>query len=116
MNKTLGETIAALPEAERDAIETRAAGLIDEEMSLQQLRRAIGKTQAAVARRLAVGQDAVSKLEARGDMYLSTLREVLTAMGGELELIARFPDRPPVRLDMPRASPRRARRIPPAAA
>jgi len=96
--RTLNEVIADLPAAERAKIAARARELIAEEMSLQDLRKAIGKTQTVVARRLKVGQDAVSKLETRSDMYISTLRGVLKAMGGELELIARFPDRPPVRL------------------
>lgn len=77
-------------------------------MATKDLRKAIGKTQTAVARRLKVGQDAVSKLEGRSDMYISTLRSVLKAMGGELELIARFPNRPPVLLqELGGASPRR---------
>lgn len=110
MPRTLNEVIASLPEAERATIEARARELIAEEMSLQDLRKAIGKTQTAVARRLKVGQDAVSKLEARSDMYISTLRSVLKAMGGELELIARFPDRPPVRIqELGTAVPRRKR-------
>lgn len=110
MPRTLSEVIASLPEAERAMIEARARQLIAEEMSLQDLRKAIGKTQTAIARRIKVGQDAVSKLETRSDMYISTLRSVLKAMGGELELIARFPDRPPVRLeDLGTASRRRKR-------
>jgi len=99
MPRTLNEIIASLPEAERKRIEARARELIVEEMSLQDLRKAIGKTQTAIAKRLKVGQDAVSKLETRSDMYISTLRSVLKAMGGELELIARFEDRPPVRIE-----------------
>ena len=63
-------------------------------MSLQDLRKAIGKTQTAIAKRLKVGQDAVSKLETRSDIYISMLRGFVKAMGGELELVARFPDRP----------------------
>ena len=58
--------------------------------------------------RLKVGQDAVSKLETRSDMYISTLRGFVEAMGGELQLVATFPDRPPVRLDASGA-PRRKR-------
>ena len=50
---------------ERAKIEARIKQLIDEEMSLQDLRKAIGKTQIAIAKRLNVGQDAVSKLEMR---------------------------------------------------
>jgi transcriptional regulator with XRE-family HTH domain len=99
MARKLNEFIIALPEVERARIEARAGELISEEMSLQDLRKAIGKTQIVVAKRLKVGQDAVSKLETRSDMYISTLRGVLKAMGGELELIARFPNRPPVRLE-----------------
>ncbi len=99
MPRTLKEVIAALPDEERARIEARAHQLIAEEMSLQALRNAIGKTQKAVAKRLKVGQDAVSKLESRSDMYLSTLRGFIEAMGGKLELVVRFPDRPPVRLE-----------------
>jgi len=110
MPRTLNEVIASLPEAERTKIEARARELIAEEMSLQDLRKAIGKTQTAVAKRLKVGQDAVSKLETRSDMDISTPRSVLKAMGGELELIARFADRPPVRLEaLGTAAPRHKR-------
>src|SRR5439155_21037931 len=110
MARPLNEVLASLPGTERARIEARARELIAEEMSLQELRKAIGKTQTVIARRLKVGQDAVSKLESRSDMYISTLRDVLKAMGGELELIARFPDRPPVRLqELGGVSPRRKR-------
>jgi transcriptional regulator with XRE-family HTH domain len=110
MARTLNDVIAALPKGERAKIEARARELVAEEMSLQDLRKAIGKTQTAVAKRLKVGQHAVSKLEARSDMYISTLRGFVKAMGGELELVARFPKRPPVRLEeLGRASPRRKR-------
>ena len=65
---SLNDFIARLPASERRRIEARAKELIAEEMSLQDLRRTVGKTQTAVARRLKVGQDAVSKLETRSDM------------------------------------------------
>jgi hypothetical protein len=93
MPRTLDEVIAKLPEGDRAKIEARAQELIAEEMSLRKLRKAIGKTQTAVAKRLKVGQDAVSKIETRSDMYVSTLRDFIKAMGGELELVAQFPDR-----------------------
>ena len=99
MARTLNEFIATLPAGERRKIEARAKQLVAEEMSLRDLRKAIGRTQTAVAKRLKVGQDAVSKLEARSDMYISTLRGFVEAMGGELQLVARFPNRPPVRLE-----------------
>jgi hypothetical protein len=99
MPKTLKEFAATLPKEERKKVEARARQIVAEEMSLQALRKAVGKTQIAIARRLKVGQDAVSKLETRSDMYISTLRGFVRAMGGDLELVARFPDRPPVRLE-----------------
>jgi DNA-binding XRE family transcriptional regulator len=98
MARTIDAVIAALPEAEREAIAARAHELIAEEMSLQAIRKAMGKTQVAVAKRLKLRQDAVSKIETRADMLISTLRSYVKAVGGELELVATFPDRPPVRL------------------
>jgi transcriptional regulator with XRE-family HTH domain len=99
MPRTLDEIIASLPEGERAKIEARATELIAEEMSLRELREAIGKTQTAVAKKLHVGQHAVSKIERRSDVFISTLRHYLRAIGGDLVLIARFPDRPPVCLE-----------------
>src|SRR6202030_4520305 len=110
MPRTLDQVIAKLPEGERAKIEARARDLIAEEMSLRNLRKAIGKTQTAVAKRLKVGQDAVSKIETRSDMYVSTLRNFIKAMGGELELVAQFPDRQPVRLDALGTAPARRKR------
>src|SRR6266852_1463254 len=98
MAKTLGEVIAALPDDERVAVEARAAELVKEELSLRDLRKAMSKTQTVVAKKLRVGQDSVSRVEQRADMLISTLRLYVNAMGGQLDLIASFPDRPPVRL------------------
>lgn len=62
------------------------------EMPLQELRRARGQSQQALAELLRVQQPAVAKMEKRTDMYISTLRKHIRAMGGELDIIARFPD------------------------
>jgi transcriptional regulator with XRE-family HTH domain len=67
-------------------------------MSLQDLRKSMNRTQLDIARTLDVGQHAVSRYEKRTDMLLSTLQEYVRAMGGELDLVARFPNRPPVRI------------------
>jgi DNA-binding XRE family transcriptional regulator len=61
-------------------------------MPLDKMRKARSLTQVAVAKRLHVDQGSVSKLEGRTDMYLSTLREYVEALGGTLELRADFPD------------------------
>ena len=62
------------------------------EMPLNELRAARQMTQERLAKRLRVKQASVSKLERRADMYVSTLRDFIAAMGGELEIKARFPD------------------------
>ena len=46
-----------------------------------------------------MGQDTISRLEKRSDMLLSTLRHYVESMGGKLELVAQFPNRPPVVID-----------------
>jgi hypothetical protein len=61
-------------------------------MPLDKMRKARSLTQVAVAERLQVDQGSVSRLEGRTDMYLSTLREYVEALGGTLELRADFPD------------------------
>jgi transcriptional regulator with XRE-family HTH domain len=90
--------LARLPQQERQAIEARAAELIQEEATLRGLREAHDRSQREIAERLNIQQAAVSKLERRTDMYISTLRNFVRAMGGDLEIIARFPDRSPVRI------------------
>ena len=67
-------------------------------MSLAELRRARAMTQEQRAEDLHVGQASIAKLERRTDMYLSTLRRFVEPMGGELDIVVRFPDQPQVRL------------------
>ena len=88
----LDEIMGQLPEKRRQAIEKRATELIAEEATLRQLREAQERSQEEVAKKLHINQAGVSKLERRTDMYLSTLRGFIEAMGGKLEIVARFPD------------------------
>jgi DNA-binding transcriptional regulator YiaG len=62
------------------------------EMPLQELRQARKLSQEQLAKNLHTRQSNVSRIEKRTDMYISTLREVIKAMGGDLEIVARFPD------------------------
>lgn len=62
------------------------------EMQLAELRQSRSMTQTSVAETMGVAQAAVSKFEHREDVYLSTLREYIAALGGELKLTAVFPD------------------------
>ncbi|MGH9688705.1 MAG: helix-turn-helix domain-containing protein [Candidatus Acidiferrales bacterium] len=61
-------------------------------LPLAELRGAQHITQEQLAKRLHIDQSAVSKIEHRTDMYLSTLTDVIRGMGGHLELTARFPN------------------------
>ena len=98
MARTLNQKIASLPAARRTKVKARAVQLIAEELSLQDLRKAMNRTQVELAKTLNVGQDTVSRYEQRTDMLLSTLQEYVHAMGGELDLVARFPNRRPIRI------------------
>ncbi|MDE0113405.1 MAG: helix-turn-helix transcriptional regulator [Albidovulum sp.] len=98
MGLNVEDVIAGLDPAERRKVEELAAEFISEEMTLRELRKARHLTQVSVARELGISQDAVSRMEQRSDLLLSTLRRTVEAMGGSLSLIARFPDRPPVEL------------------
>lgn len=92
MVRKLDDVMAALPAERRARIEQRAMELA----TLKDLRVAAQKTQEDLAAALGVGQDSISRLERRSDMLLSTLRHYVESMGGKLELVAQFPDRPPV--------------------
>jgi transcriptional regulator with XRE-family HTH domain len=59
-------------------------------MPLYELRQAMQMSQDGLARKLRVKQANISKIERRTDMYISTLRSYIKAMGGDLEIIARF--------------------------
>ncbi len=98
MGRSLNEVIASLPEARRARVEARAQELKDEVQSLGELRRAAGKAQTDIAAALKIKQPSVSKIEQQADMYLSTLRSYVEAMGGELELTVKLPSRPPIHL------------------
>ena len=78
------------PEAQA-RVEAKAQELLAE-MPLNELRQARGLSQKMLAELLHVQQPSIAKMEKRTDMYISTLRSHIEAMGGQLEVIARFPD------------------------
>ncbi len=96
MAVNVNDKIKKLNPAQRKKVEARAAELIAEEMTLRELRKARKLTQVRIAKSLGVTQDSVSRLEKRTDLLLSTLRKTVKAMGGNLFLVAEFPDRAPV--------------------
>lgn len=114
------EFLESLPEDEQEAIRLRSQELMQRELTLRDLRHAMGQTQAALAAKLGVKQENVSRVEQRTDVMLSTLNNYLEAMGGKLRLVVEFEGRPPVALrgfglgvdgeDEPEAKPRRRKR------
>jgi transcriptional regulator with XRE-family HTH domain len=87
-----------LPPEHRARVEKRAAELIAEEMTLQDLRKAREFTQIRMGELLNMRQENVSRLERRADLLVSTLQSYIAAMGGELSLVVEFKDRPPVKI------------------
>ncbi len=95
----LDDVMAALPAKRRKAIEARGQELlkkIDRRVTLAQLRKSQRISQARLAEALGVRQMQVSRLERRKDPRLSTLRRSIEALGGQLTMIATFPNQEPV--------------------
>lgn len=98
MARSLNDIIAALPADEQAAIEFRYQELKQEVEGLRELRQIAGKAQEEIATALNIKQPSVSKIEKQADMYLSTLRSYVEAVGGKLELTVKLPAHPALRL------------------
>ncbi len=92
----LKKVLARMSPERRAAVEADAKRMIAEELTLRDLRKAHDMTQEKLARELGIKQESISNLEKRSDMLISTLRHYIAALGGELELLVKFPNRPPV--------------------
>ena len=106
------DIVAALPAERQSAIAKRAAELKTEVRSLMELRKAMELTQAELARKLAISQESVSRLEKRSDMLISTLTKHVEKLGGELVLVARFPGAAPVRVQLGEGGSKPSRKTP----
>lgn len=82
---------ASMTPAARARVDARVRATLAT-LPLSEIRKAIGLTQVELAESLEVGQGSVSKIEHQADMYISTLRKYVNALGGELHLTAEFPD------------------------
>ncbi|MBI2355490.1 MAG: XRE family transcriptional regulator [Deltaproteobacteria bacterium] len=91
MARPFNELRAKMSPERRERNHQRAMELLSQ-LPLTELRHARQLSQEQLAGVLHVKQASISKLERRTDMYISTLRNFIRAMGGELEIIARFPD------------------------
>jgi transcriptional regulator with XRE-family HTH domain len=90
-HRSFGELTRKL-RRERKARVAAKVRVLKAEMPLAELRQARERSQEELARTLKVGQPAVAKLEKRADMYVSNLRRYIEALGGSLEITARFPE------------------------
>jgi transcriptional regulator with XRE-family HTH domain len=90
MAKNFKELEARMSPAARSRAEAKAERMLNE-MALDELREALKLTQESLAQSLHVNQAAISKVERRSDMLISTLRKIIQAMGGELEIRAILP-------------------------
>jgi len=93
--KKMAKKFSALRAKMKPEAQKRAAAMAQtmlDEMPLKELRQARGLSQKMLAELLQVQQPSIAKIEKRTDMYLSTLRSHIEAMGGELDVVARFPD------------------------
>lgn len=90
MTKKWSEVRDRLVPPDQEAAMAVSGRALREALELAELRKAIGLTQVDVAGKLGVSQGNVSELERREDLYLSTLREYVEALGGKLELTAVF--------------------------
>lgn len=91
MAKKFSELRSQMSPESRARAESKAQTMLAE-MPLNELRQARGLSQKMLADLLHVQQPSIAKIEKRTDMYISTLRSHIEAMGGELEVVARFPD------------------------
>ncbi|HMW88546.1 MAG TPA: XRE family transcriptional regulator [Candidatus Obscuribacter sp.] len=83
---------------QRAKVDELARKLIAEEKSLREIRKARECSQAELAKRLGMNQGDLSKFERRTDVYLSTIRHYIEALGGTLELVATFPETGAIRI------------------
>src|ERR1700746_1612614 len=90
MPRNVNDIIKQLRPNQRRKVETRAAQLIAEEMTLRELRRARKLSQERVAKELGIGQEGVSKIEKRADLMISTLRKTVEASHAGIVYSARF--------------------------
>ncbi|MCY4617705.1 MAG: XRE family transcriptional regulator [Chloroflexi bacterium] len=93
---SLEDILQELTPERRRGIEEGAQAIIAEEMTLQDLRRALELTQVSLAKQLGINQENVSRIENRDDLLLSTLNKYVCATGGKLSLVVEYPGRPPV--------------------
>jgi hypothetical protein len=93
---SLEEMLAAESKEFRQSVQQRTEELIAEELSLRELRRLRKLSQTRLSKKLKIGQEGVSRIEKRPDLYISTLRSYVENVGGKLKLVVELPRHPAV--------------------
>ena len=91
MSKSFKNLIDNMPSERRRKIELHTKELM-REMEIRDLRKALDMTQEELAVALEMKQSAISRIEHQSDMFISTLRTILSAMGATLKIVASFPE------------------------
>lgn len=91
MSKPFKNLVDKMPVERQERIREKAK-ILKKQMALAELRRALDLTQEQLAGTMRINQAAVSKFEHQPDLYISTLRRILFAMGAELKIVAQFPE------------------------
>lgn len=96
MGRRIDEVIGKLPKERRNRVTKRANEMAKEMIahadSLRVVRQALSKTQAEIGQGLGLSQNAISQLEGRSDLLLSTLRRYVKALGADLAIVVRMKD------------------------
>lgn len=90
MARNFSELRARMSSESKERADAKTKAML-EEMALAELRRARELSQSELARILGIRQPSVADMEKRTDMYISTLRSLIEGMGGQLDIVARFP-------------------------
>lgn len=90
MRKKFADLRAKMGPDARERAEAMSKNMIAE-MLLGEVRQLVGLTQAELAEKLGIKQPSLSKLESQEDMYISTLRRLVEALGGKLEIVVHLP-------------------------
>jgi transcriptional regulator with XRE-family HTH domain len=91
VSKPFKKLLENMPSERRERIRIKTE-VLKNEMALKDLRQALKLTQDELARSLKIKQAAISKFERQSDIYISTLRKILFAMGADLKIVAHFPE------------------------
>lgn len=97
-SRSLEEIMQELPDERQKKIHAMAEELIEQEYTLQRIRKMRSLTQEQLAQALGIKQEGISRLEKRNDLLLSTLQNYIRALGGRLKMTVEFEDSPPMEL------------------